>query len=384
MMRRSDDSPSIPPEPPPAETEPVDPSAPTEQAESTAPIETTPPPEAAVPTEPATTPTPPEPVSTKAPSAEAPEETTVPAECNPPPEFIHLPLGRIIVEEQIRTGIDRKGESFQALMESIRQKGVLEPVLVARRDERFLLISGERRFLACRQLGLETIPSRVLDAVVSRDEILAIQLIENLQRENLNPIDEANAYFAFLGGSQTGMELDGIINTIMNYSRDPERVKSEFTAKFAVIGEYSGKSITSIRNMLSLLRLPGEIQQAIREGQIGLSQGYLFAENINHPALMKIFSAFLEKPLTYNALKMLFMMTAKTGKAKVSRKPQPIRTLRTNMKTVRAMIEDRIAKVKISDLSDLLADIESLRLFLKEELERVAAPAPGKDDDKTE
>jgi hypothetical protein len=119
-MRRSDDSPPITPEPP---TEPD------------------------IETEPATPPTPPEPVSTKAPSVAAPEETTVPAEFNPPPEFIHLPLGRIIVEEQIRTGIDRKGESFQALMESIRQKGVLEPVLVARRDGRFLLISGERRFL---------------------------------------------------------------------------------------------------------------------------------------------------------------------------------------------------------------------------------------------
>jgi ParB family chromosome partitioning protein len=269
-------------------------------------------------------------------------------------------------------------------MESIRQKGVLEPVLVARRDERFLPISGERRFLACRQLGLEKIPSRVLDAVVSQEEILAIQLIENLQRENLNPIDEANAYFAFFRGSQTGVEPDGIINTIMNYSRDPERVKNEFTAQLAVIIKYSGKSITFIRRILSLLRLPEEIQQAIREEKIGLSQGYLFAENINHPALMEIFNSFLEKPLTYNALKMLFRMTSKTGKAKVGRKPQPIRTLRTKMKTVRAMIEDRIAKVKISDLSDLLADIESLRLFLKEELERLAAPAPGKDDDKTE
>ena len=53
--------------------------------------------------------------------------------------------------------------------------------------------------------------------------------------------DEANAYFACLRGSQTGMELDGIINTIINYARDPERVNSEFTTKFVVIGEYSGK-----------------------------------------------------------------------------------------------------------------------------------------------
>jgi len=58
--------------------------------------------------------------------------------------------------------------------------------------------------------------------------------------------DEANAYFACLRGSQTGMELDGIINTIINYARDPERVKSEVTAQCAVIGEYSGKSISFI------------------------------------------------------------------------------------------------------------------------------------------
>jgi hypothetical protein len=77
----------------------------------------------------------------------------------------------------------------------------------------------------------------------------------------------------------------------MNYARDPERVKSEFTAQCAVIGESSGKSISFIQNTLFLLRLPEEIQQAIREGKTGLSQCYLFAEKINHPALMNIFNA---------------------------------------------------------------------------------------------
>jgi hypothetical protein len=82
------------------------------------------------------------------------------------------------------------------------------------------------------------------------------------------------------------------ILAIIIYIGNPlqKRVKNEFTAKFAVIGEYSGKSIIFIRNRLFLLRLPGEIQQAIREGKTGLSQGCLSAENINHPALLKIFN----------------------------------------------------------------------------------------------
>ena len=119
------------------------------------------------------------------------------------------------------------------------------------------------------------------------------------------------------------------------------------------------------------------------------SQNYNLAENLKKIADVKVIAngkgkKYLPIFLPMALLKMLFLMTAKTGKAKVSRKPQPIRRLRTNMKTVRAMIEDRIAKVKISDMADLLADIESLRLFLKEELERVAAPAPGKNEDKKE
>jgi len=80
------------------------------------------------------------------------------------------------------------------------------------------------------------------------------------------------------------------ILAIIIYIGNPlqKRVKNEFTAKFAVIGEYSSKSITFIQNRLFLLRLPEASQQAIREGKTGLSQGCLFAENINHPALLKI------------------------------------------------------------------------------------------------
>ncbi len=98
------------------------------------------------------------------------------------PEFMYLPIGSIIVEEQIRSKIDMTSESFKALMESIRDRGVLEPVLVTQKDDKYLLLCGERRYLAAQKLGHESIPARIVNTVTQKDEILAIQLVENLQR----------------------------------------------------------------------------------------------------------------------------------------------------------------------------------------------------------
>ena len=109
--------------------------------------------------------------------------------------FYDIPLSLIIVENQIRSGIDKESESFKAILESSRDKSVLEPIIVTPKDSKYLMISGERRFLACQQLGLSTIPARVIDSIGALDNILAIQLTENLQREDLNPIDEANGIF---------------------------------------------------------------------------------------------------------------------------------------------------------------------------------------------
>ena len=111
---------------------------------------------------------------------------------------MYLPLEDIIVEEQIRSGIDTEGESFKALMESIKDRGVLEPVLITPKDDKYLLICGERRYLAAQKLGLECIPARVLDTITQEDEILAYQLTENLQREDLNPMDQAKGILAFV------------------------------------------------------------------------------------------------------------------------------------------------------------------------------------------
>ncbi len=81
------------------------------------------------------------------------------------PEFLYLPMGSIMVEEQIRSKIDMTSESFKALMESINNRGVLEPVLVTQKDDKYLLLCGERRYLAAQKLRMETIPARIVNAV---------------------------------------------------------------------------------------------------------------------------------------------------------------------------------------------------------------------------
>jgi ParB/RepB/Spo0J family partition protein len=159
--------------------------------------------------------------------------------------FFEIPLELIIIQDQIRTRIDQAGEAFLALVESIREKGVLEPIIVTLQGGQYLLISGERRLLACQQLGLATIPARVIDAVTAKDEILALQLTENLQRAELDPIDTAMAMVGYfqIRHAEEGLDAEGIINEMISLERGPDRVKKEIASTVTAIQKISGKSL---------------------------------------------------------------------------------------------------------------------------------------------
>jgi ParB-like chromosome segregation protein Spo0J len=181
-------------------------------------------------------------------------------------EFMYLPLGSIIVEEQIRSKIDTESESFKALMSSIKEKGVLEPVLVTPKgDNKYLLVFGERRYLAAQKLGFETIPVRNINTATQKDEILVLQLTENLQREDLNPIDQAKGILALIQvrHPDKGYNLDGVMSEFLNYDRRLENVSKEFAATVAAIIQISGKSTRTLHRALSLLKLVPKIQEAI-------------------------------------------------------------------------------------------------------------------------
>ena len=206
------------------------------------------------------------------------------------PEFLYIPVGNIVVLEQVRSNINSETDSFKSLMQSIKDKGILEPLLVTGPDGiSYTLLCGERRLAAARQLGLESVPVRVIEAGKELGETIAFQLTENLQREDLNPMDQAKGILAFIQARHPdkGYDVNGVINELMNYNLKPDSVLKEVTDTLSVIAEISGKSTRTLLRTISLLKNPPETQTAIREGNLPVSQGYLFAANLDCPDLMK-------------------------------------------------------------------------------------------------
>jgi len=134
-------------------------------------------------------------------------------------------------------------ERLRELSESIKMDGVLQPVVVRRKGAKYELVMGERRLRAARLAGVPAIPVVVRD--VSDADALRLAIVENIQREDLNPIEEAQAY---------------------------RRLISEFNASQSDVAGMVGKDRSSIANTLRLLNLPEEIQHMIQDG--ALSSGH--------------------------------------------------------------------------------------------------------------
>ena len=127
-------------------------------------------------------------------------------------------------------------DSLNELAESIRSEGLLQPIVVREVGDHFELIAGERRWRACQQLRIKRIPIRVVEANDTSSAVMS--LIENLQRENLNPLEESQGY---------------------------ARLMSDFGLTQEAVSERLGKARASIANSLRLLHLPREIQQFVSQ-----------------------------------------------------------------------------------------------------------------------
>ncbi|MCX5809781.1 MAG: ParB/RepB/Spo0J family partition protein [Proteobacteria bacterium] len=295
-------------------------------------------------------------------------------------EFMYLSLEDIIVEEQIRSGIDTESESFKALVESIKERGVLEPIIVTPKDGKYLLLCGERRYLAAQKLGLTSIPVRVIDAVTQKDEILAFQLTENLQREDFNPMDQAKGILAYIQAKHPdkNYDVDGVMGILVSYNRRLEDLTEQVAATVAATLEISGKSIRTLHRTISLLKNPDEIQAAIRQETLSVSQGYIFAENLDCPDRDKIFEVILKTPVTNTTLQAML-----TAYKKVKPEPGAIKLPSITkhvavLRSVESFIEMGAKKYTKPDLQALLDELHVFCALVEMRIPIAPEPAPEK------
>lgn len=130
-------------------------------------------------------------------------------------------------------------EKLQALAESIKEHGVVQPIIVRQDGNRYVIVAGERRWRAAKLAGLKTIP--VVIKELSSKQVMEIALIENLQREDLNPIEEAEAY---------------------------QKLMDEYSMTQEEVAKLVGKSRAAIANSVRLLSLAKEIQEMLVDGRL--------------------------------------------------------------------------------------------------------------------
>ena len=200
--------------------------------------------------------------------------------------------------------------TLQELADSIKEHGIIEPVIVKKAIKGYELVAGERRTKAAKLAGLETIPVIIKD--FNDQEMMEIALIENIQREDLNPIDEANAY-------QKIIELGHL-------------TQEEFAKKF-------GKSRSHVTNMLGLLKLPFSVKELVEKKELSMGHARALSKIEDADKIKQL----AEKVITNNMS--VRELEAEIQETKIPKREQQDRGHET--KSIRNTIYERLMREKV-------------------------------------
>jgi ParB family chromosome partitioning protein len=228
-------------------------------------------------------------------------------------------------------------ERLQELADSIRANGIIQPLVVRSRDGRYQLVAGERRWRAARLAGLARVPVFVQD--VSDDRLLEITLVENIQREDLNPIEVAHAF---------------------------DRLARDLRLSHDEIARRTGKDRTSITNTLRLLKLPADIQQLVAEHRLSMGHAR---------AILGLPTEQLQRQLAEKATSQglsVRQVERLVQKITSSREPKPVEdALDPNVKAAIQEMERVLGtRVKIAGKPDQRGHIE-IAYYSGEDLQRI-------------
>ena len=186
--------------------------------------------------------------------------------------------------DQPRRDFDKK--SLEELSLSIKNKGIITPITLRKSGKDYEIVAGERRWRAAKKANLKSIPAYIID-IKNNSEMMQVALIENIQREDLNAIEEAEGY-AILN-SKYGLSHDEIANTI-------------------------GKKRTTISNALRLLKLPPEIRKSIRAGKISAGHGRAILQKKTISAMQVFWKKIINESLSVRAAEALVRPLGKVKK----------------------------------------------------------------------
>lgn len=234
-------------------------------------------------------------------------------------------------------------DAIQELADSIRQYGIIQPLIVKKQDKFYCIVAGERRWRAARIAGLKKVPVIIKD--YSQQEVTEIALIENIQREDLNPIEEALAY---------------------------QNLIKEFNLKQDIVADRVSKSRVAISNSMRLLKLDERVQQMLIDGMIssGHARCLLSIEekNLQYQLATKVFDEKLSVRETEKVVKNLLKEEVKNL---VNNKVVEAKEDRFIYKEIEEKIKKIIGtKVNIKKKSNNNGRIE-IEYYSTEELERI-------------
>jgi len=209
-------------------------------------------------------------------------------------------------------------EAMEELQKSILSNGLIQPITVRRTpDHKYQLVSGERRLKACKEIGYREIPAYIIQ--VDSDELmLALALIENIQREKLNPIEIGTAY---------------------------KRLMDECHLTQEQIAEKVGKNRTTIANTIRLLRLPAEVRARLVADDITYGHARALINLPSEEVQVELLNKIIDKSLSVRKVEQLVRMYNESSGKELKRKTVTIKTRNLTVDANLSKVEDKLRKI---------------------------------------
>ncbi|MDR0412170.1 MAG: ParB/RepB/Spo0J family partition protein [Treponema sp.] len=248
--------------------------------------------------------------------------------------------------DKIRPNPNQPRKSFDedALIElanSIREHGIIQPIIVEEAEDGYLIVAGERRFRAARRAGLEEIP--IIVRVYSEEKRLEVSLIENIHRADLNPIEEASVYKILM--DLTGKTQDAVADLV-------------------------GKSRSAVANALRLLKLPFPMQESLKKGEISPGHARALLSVGDPSAQEKLFKEIKVKGLSVRSAEKMSLgaQTAQTDS------PRPRQTVKPKRNPHLADMEEQFIErlgTKVSIEGGLDRGVIRIEYYSMQDMERL-------------